>query len=69
MVILLSVNSSHPLVEGSATVAVVSVSVSPQSKPLEFYFTDRSAALGLVSRLSEPDGLDYARSLASYKDK
>lgn len=56
------------LVEGSTSVAIVSVQVSPQVPALEVVFTDISKAVDFVARLSSSDGEQFAASVMKYTD-
>ena len=60
---------SHALVKGSATVHCVTVSLTPQSQPLELFFSSVDDALSFVSRIQQEDGEQFVVSLLSYQAK
>lgn len=61
--------SSCKLVIGSQDVTIVTVSLRPQSMPLDFVFINQDDYLAFVKRLSEPDAEDFVQSLVAYESK
>lgn len=57
------------LVPGSKDVTIVTVSVSPQSMPLDFVFDECDSYLSFVKRLSESDAEEFVQSLVAYNNK
>lgn len=61
--------SKHALVGASADVYCVTVSLTPQSQPLELFFLTSDDAMAFVNRVHQDDGEQYVVSLLSYHAK
>ena len=67
MVIVVENRKSNAQVSSSLDAVMVTVSLSPQSKPLMTIFPDIQDAVKFVLRCSQPDGEKYVQSCLTYE--
>lgn len=67
MIIVIENRKANAQVASSLSAVTVSVSLSPQSKPLITLFPDIDEAVKFVTRCSQPDGEKYVQSCLTYE--